>query len=120
VVINEVKHYPSGAQGIIANGREYIELYNPTCDPIDISCYIISTRSAPNSNPNSTLATGGSIILPQGTVIQPKAHFVIGTSASSSNPASVDFKTDQNAIPEILFWQMEMGGLVYMTNPVFL
>ena len=97
VVINEVKHYPSGAQGIIANGREYIELYNPTCDPIDISCYIISTRSAPNSNPNSTLATGGSIILPQGTVIQPKAHFVIGTSASSSNPASVDFKTDQNA-----------------------
>jgi gliding motility-associated-like protein len=96
VVINEVKHYPSGAQGMIGTGREYVELYNPTCDPIDISCYVISARSAPNSNPGSTLASGGSIILPQGTIIQPKGHFVVGTSSSASSPDSVDFKTNEN------------------------
>ncbi len=96
VVINEVRHWPPTAQGIIAAGTEYIELYNPTCSPIDISCFIIGARSAPNSNPGSTLATGGSIILPQGTILAPKSHFVIGTSTSSTNPASVDFKTDQN------------------------
>ncbi|MFN5334320.1 MAG: lamin tail domain-containing protein, partial [Bacteroidota bacterium] len=96
VVINEVRHWPPTGQGIIANGTEYIELYNPTCNPIDISCFIIGARSVPNSNPGSTLATGGSIILPQGTILAPKSHFVIGTSLSSTNPASIDFKTDQN------------------------
>ncbi len=92
VVINEVRPWPAApfSQGLIGVGGEYIELYNPTCSPIDISCYIIGARS------NSTTSTGGSIILPRGTTIQPKAHFVIGTSSSSLNPASVDFKTDQN------------------------
>jgi gliding motility-associated-like protein len=96
VVINEVLHYPTTAQGLISTGTEYIELYNAGCSPIDISCYILGTAAAPNANPGSTLRTGGSIIFPQGTVIQPKSHFVIGTSSSSSDPLAVDFKTDLN------------------------
>ncbi|WP_445716751.1 T9SS type B sorting domain-containing protein [Flavobacterium sp.] len=96
VVINEVMHWPSGGQGLIGTGREYIELYNPTCSPIDISCFIIGTRSAPDSNPTGPLQTGGSIIIPSGTILQPKSHYVIGTSSTSSNLLSVDFKTDLN------------------------
>ena len=97
VVLNEVMHWPATGQGLISSGTEYIELYNPTCSPIDLSCYIIGTRTAPDANPGSSLATGGSIILPQGTSIAAKSHYVIGTSLSSSNPLSVDFKTDLNA-----------------------
>jgi gliding motility-associated-like protein len=94
VVINEVRHWPSGAQGIIGTGREYIELYNPTCSPIDISCFILGTRSAPDSNPTGPLQTGGSIIIPSGTILQPKSHYVIGTSSSSLDPLAVDLKLD--------------------------
>jgi gliding motility-associated-like protein len=96
VVINEVNHWPSGGQGLVGTGREYIELYNPTCSPIDISCFILGTRSAPDSNPSGPLQTGGSIIIPSGTILQPKSHYVIGTSSASSNVLSVDFKTDLN------------------------
>jgi gliding motility-associated-like protein len=88
VVLNEVRHFPPGPQGIVSTGTEYVELYNPTCSPIDISCYMIGTRA------NSI--SGGTIILPQGTILEPKAHFVIGTSSSSANTVSVDFKTNQN------------------------
>ena len=97
VVINEVRQYPITPQGIIGTGTEYVELYNPTCNPIDISCYMLGTASRPNANPGSTLATGGTIILPQGTIIAPKSHYVIGTSSSSTISTSVDFKTDLNS-----------------------
>jgi hypothetical protein len=96
VVLNEVKHWPASSQGIINTGAEYIELYNPTCDPIDLSCYIIGTGYTPDANPGSSFASGGSIILPQGATIAAKSHYVIGTSNSSSNPLAVDFKTDLN------------------------
>ena len=93
VVINEVMHFPTTAQGLVANGTEYIELYNPTCSPIDLSCYAIATAARPNANPGSTLSRGGSIILPAGTIIAPKSHYVIGTSVSSSNIANIDDNT---------------------------
>lgn len=96
IVINEVRNFTPTTQGIIGGGAEYVELYNPTCSPIDISCYIIGTRTMPNLNSGSLFSYGGSIMIPQGTILQPKSHFVIGTSSSSSNPISVDFKTDQN------------------------
>jgi gliding motility-associated-like protein len=89
IVINEVRHFPPGAQGIVSTGTEYIELYNPTCNPINISCYMIGTRQ------NNLF--GGTIIIPEGTLLQPKAHYVIGTSSSSTNSASVDFKTNLNS-----------------------
>ncbi|MFN9111095.1 MAG: hypothetical protein ACK5XN_13615, partial [Bacteroidota bacterium] len=97
VVINEVRHYPVGGastQGITGTRREYIELYNPTCEPIDISCYILGSSC---QNPNTPSADSDfGIMLPSGLILQPKAHYVIGTSALSSDPNTVDFKTDLN------------------------
>ena len=97
VVINEVRHYPVGGaatQGITGTRREYIELYNPTCEPIDISCYILGSSC---QNPNTPSADSDfGIMLPTGVILQPKAHYVIGTSALSSDPNTVDFKTDLN------------------------
>jgi gliding motility-associated-like protein len=93
VVINEVMHFPTTAQGLVANGTEYIELYNPTCSPIDLSCYTIATAARPNSNPGSTLSIGGTLLIPSGTILAPKSHYVIGTSTSSSNLANIDYNT---------------------------
>ena len=93
VVINEVMHFPLTAQGLVANGTEYVELYNPTCSPIDLSCYTIATAARPNSNPGSILSRGGTIIIPSGTILAPKSHYVIGTSTSSSNLANIDYNT---------------------------
>ncbi|WP_187658261.1 gliding motility-associated C-terminal domain-containing protein [Flavobacterium macrobrachii] len=93
VVINEVMHFPLTAQGLVVNGTEYIELYNPTCSPIDLSCYTIATAAKPNSNPGSTLSRGGTILIPSGTILAPKSHYVIGTSTSSSNIANIDYNT---------------------------
>lgn len=96
VVINEVMHWPVGNQRLINQGSEYVELYNPTCNPIDISCYIIATAYSNDANPGSTFTTGGGIIIPQGIVLQPKAHYVIGTSKATATPSDVDFDTDIN------------------------
>ena len=93
VVINEVMHFPLTAQGLVATGTEYIELYNPTCSPIDLSCYTIATAARPNSNPGSILSIGGTIILPSGTILAPKSHYVIGSSSSSSNLVNIDYNT---------------------------
>jgi gliding motility-associated-like protein len=93
VVINEVMHFPTTAQSLVANGTEYIELYNPTCSPIDLSCYTIATAARPNSNPGSTLSRGGTVLIPSGTILAPKSHYVIGTSTSSSNLANIDYNT---------------------------
>jgi gliding motility-associated-like protein len=38
----------------------------------------------------------GAIVIPSGTSIPPLGHYVIGTSNSSANPASVDFQTNNN------------------------
>lgn len=93
VVINEVMHYPSTAQGIVATGTEYVELFNTNpCQAVDISCYILGCAD----NDGSIVNNAGSIVIPFGTVIPPYGHFVIGTSSSSANPASVDFKTNNN------------------------
>ena len=97
VVINEVMHFPTTAQGLVANGTEYIELYNPTCETVDLSCYAIATAAKPNANPGSTLSRGGTIILPFGTSILPKSHFVIGTATAAANLADIDFNTTTNS-----------------------
>lgn len=93
VVINEVMHYPSTAQGIVATGTEYVELFNTNpCQAADISCFIIGCAD----NDGGIVNNAGSIIIPAGTIIPPYGHYVIGTSSSSANPAAVDLKTNTN------------------------
>ncbi len=93
VVLNEVMHYPSTAQGIVSTGTEYVELFNTSpCQAANISCFMIGFADDDGSIVNNR----GSIVLPSGTTIPPLGHFVIGTSTSSANAASVDFKTNLN------------------------
>ena len=107
IVINEVMAQPLDVAGCPLNNfgnptcqgiarREYIELYNPTCQPIDISCYILGSASNSDANPTSTTSFDFSVIIPANTILQPKSHYVIGGSTSTSDPNSIDFKVDLN------------------------
>ncbi|MBU6158593.1 MAG: lamin tail domain-containing protein [Bacteroidetes bacterium] len=107
VVINEVMAQPVNAAGCSLNTfgnpncqsiveREYIELYNPTCNDIDISCYIIGTASRDDASPSSTTSTDFSIIIPNGTILAAKSHYVIGSTKLLTNPNNIDLKIDLN------------------------
>jgi gliding motility-associated-like protein len=107
IVINEVMAQPLDVTGCPLNNfgnptcqgisrREYIELYNPTCQPIDISCYILGSASNSDANPTSTTSFDFSVIIPPNTILQPKSHYVIGGSTSTSDANSIDFKVDLN------------------------
>jgi gliding motility-associated-like protein len=93
VVINEVMHYPSTGQGMVATGTEYVELFNTNpCQAADISCFIIGCAD----NDGGIVNNAGSIVIPAGTTIPPYGHYVIGTSTSSANAAAVDLQTNNN------------------------
>lgn len=94
VVINEIMVNPAGgntdaciqsmATTTTGCGSEYIELYNTdACDPIDISCYFIGSSGFGAANT-------GAFCFPQGTVIPPLGHLVVGGPNSSADPGSVD------------------------------
>jgi gliding motility-associated-like protein len=92
VVINEVMHYPSGAQGIISAGTEYVELFNTNpCTSANIGCWIIGIADVDGIANNR-----GSIVLPATASIPPLGHYVIGTTSSSADSNSIDFKTNRN------------------------
>jgi gliding motility-associated-like protein len=92
VVINEVMHYPSGTQGLIyynsAYGREYVELYNTSCSPVDVSGYFIACRQEFSGS------SGGGFRIPNvpKATIPAHGHLVLGTSASSADVNSVDIQ----------------------------
>ena len=104
VVINEVMAQPlnncgtsgtGSCQGI--NSGEYIELYNQGCTPVDLSCHFIGTASS-SSPVNSNFA----IIIPPGTILPPKSHYVIGGGFASSNPADVDLFVSGLSVPGLI------------------
>ncbi|WP_344817345.1 lamin tail domain-containing protein, partial [Flavobacterium cheonanense] len=98
VVINEVMVNPGGPQGMLGTndqtgwyyGAEYIEIFNNSCQPIDISGWILANNVQPLIGNRS----GGSFSFPNGTIIQPNSHLVLGTRNSSGDPNSIDFKTE--------------------------
>ena len=93
VVINEVMVYPSGNQGMIVfngnSGNEYIELYNPSCSPIDVSGYFIG-----DGQDFAGFVSGGGFRIPNvaAAIIPPNGHIVLGTSTSTADANSVDIK----------------------------
>ncbi len=97
IVINEIDVSPTSNDGSIigysssAGGSgqgEWIELYNPTCNPIDISGYIISTF-------NSTDGDGMSFIVPSGKIVPAKGFAVIrGGNKSAPAAGVIDIKAD--------------------------
>jgi len=92
VVINEVMNYPTNPQGLITyngnTGKEYIELYNPSCNSINVAGYFIASRQ------DFAGSSGGGFRIPNvpAAIISPNGHLVIGTSNSSQDPNNVDIK----------------------------
>jgi len=93
VVLNEVMVRPGGNQGLIFfngnSGNEYVELYNPSCSPIDVSGYFIACRQE-----FAGTTSGGAFRIPNvsAAIILPGKHLVLGTSTSSADPNSIDIK----------------------------
>jgi len=86
--INEVFPYPNVSPDACANsmfntaniacGSEWIELYNPSpCDPIDVSCYLIGSKT--------TASNYGVFRIPNGTIIPPLGFLTIGGGNSGAN-----------------------------------
>ena len=93
VVINEVMNYPTNPQGLItfngSAGKEYIELYNPSCSPVSVVGYFISSRQD-----FAGTISGGTFRIPNvpSATIPPNGHLVLGTASSSADPNSIDIK----------------------------
>jgi hypothetical protein len=70
VMLNEVLPQPATNQGMVPNGLEWIEVYNPTCSPIDLTGYRVACRS--------NFGTGGCMVFPPGTILPALGHRVLG------------------------------------------
>ena len=81
VKLNEVMVRPGGNQGLIIfnsnSGNEYIELYNPSCSPVDVSGFFIACRQD-----FAGTVSGGAFRIPNvaAATIPPAGHLVLGTS----------------------------------------
>ena len=75
VVINEFVYDDGGT-----DDREYVELYNASAAPVDISGWKIVNRDpgSPFYNPANT-GTDPTYTIPAGTILQPGAFFVLGS-----------------------------------------
>ena len=84
---------PGGNQGLIIfngnSGNEYIELYNPSCSPVNVSGFFIGCRQE-----FAGTTSGGAFRIPSvpAATIPPGGHLVLGTSTSSADPNSIDIK----------------------------
>lgn len=67
VVINEVELNPSGNDNYL-NVEEWVELYNPMPDTVDLSGWTLSTTNEPTVT----------ITIPQGTVLATYGYYVLG------------------------------------------
>jgi gliding motility-associated-like protein len=97
VVINEVMHKPATSasvnQGL--SKKEYVEIYNSSCSPVDISCWIIGS-SAPLTGTAPYWC--GAYQFSAGTIIGPGEHLVLGGTNSDNgtayNAADIDFNVN--------------------------
>ena len=81
IILNEVLAYPTTNQGMVPNGLEWIEVYNPTCNTIDISGYRVACKGP---------GTGGCMVYPAGTTIPPLGHKALGNGAGLVGPYCVN------------------------------
>lgn len=79
VVINEVLYDPAGAD----SGFEFVELYNPTEQPVQLSGFIIETGNGAEVNSWKIGWTGTSSDL-----IMPNSYFLIGESSVDADAQS--------------------------------
>jgi gliding motility-associated-like protein len=85
-------HYPSGSQGLTGSGKEYIELFNNNpCASVNIGCWMLGFADV-----DGFVNNRGCIQLPPNIILPPYSHYVIGTSSSSLDSNSIDFKINRN------------------------
>ncbi|MFY7883254.1 MAG: gliding motility-associated C-terminal domain-containing protein [Dolichospermum sp.] len=96
VLINEVLHKPGTSTSVNQGMRrkEYVEIYNAGCSPVNIGCWVVGCANRgiqTAANPAYT----GAFQFPSGTIINPGQHIVVGgtqSQNSTSYPASdIDF-----------------------------
>ncbi|NVI98919.1 lamin tail domain-containing protein [Myxococcus sp. AM009] len=78
VVISEIA--PQGPGGA---GDEFVELYNPTSSPVDLSGWKLQYKSA-----TGTSGYTGNYSLPDGSIIAPRGYFLVGAGAYSGSGAT--------------------------------
>jgi gliding motility-associated-like protein len=97
VVINEVMHKPATSSSVNQGftKKEYVEIFNSSCSPVDISCWIIGS-SAPLTG--TTPYWVGAYQFSAGTIIAPGQHLVLGGTNSDNgtayNTADIDFNVN--------------------------
>lgn len=102
IVINEIKVRPELAANTPPNGliytgsKEYIELYNAGCSPVNVAGYYIAMRT----QPFSTLIQGGTLRIPDvpAATIPAKSHIVIAP-ASAAPSEDIDIVITSATVP---------------------
>ncbi|MBU3713882.1 MAG: T9SS type B sorting domain-containing protein [Ferruginibacter sp.] len=106
IVLNEVKVRPELAAGTPPNGliytgsKEYIEIYNAGCSPVNVAGYYIAMRT----QPFSTLVQGGTLRIPNvpAANIPAKSHIVIAP-AEAAPAADIDIVINSTNVPYCVY-----------------
>ena len=120
VVINEVNVNPPGGTAssiqsvkvctASTSGTEYIELYNKSDCPVDVSCYIIGWNQGTN-------ALNGSFRIPSGTSIPAKSFISIGGPNSGATYNLYTYCSSTNLNTGNTRWYLNNGdGYVCLYN----
>ena len=99
IVINEVYYHPVNGKDS-GRGAEWVEIYNPTNAPVNISGWKISDNPVPDGS------NEGYWEFPQGTTINPGEYIVVTGDAAEFNKdfpdITPDFDTNfTNSIPDV-------------------
>ena len=86
-----------------SNNDEFVEIYNPTADPIDVSNWTIDYRSASSTTFNTKYT------FPAGTIIQSHKYYLIGGGGVSNR---------DNSAESVLLGFGNSGGGVFIRNSI--
>lgn len=105
IVINEFQYDDAGT-----DDREFIELFNPTANSVDISGWILTGRDATTINPTATI--------PAGTIIAPGGFYVLGNAnvLNVNQVIAVNFLENDNETIELTNGGVVIDALAYETN----
>jgi hypothetical protein len=111
IVINEIYIRPDGASTTPPNGlvyvdsKEYIELYNKGCTPINVSGYFLAAKQ----QGFGTIVSGLTIRIPNvpAAIIPPGGHLVLGSpSPGGTSSRRPEQETKKMLKHEKLLWSL--------------